>query len=166
MQTSSRRLLANIILRRNSTFFKVISYGNPVLKTENRGFNTFAGVFDPGNGRTRPAFLEILPAFSGEASNAACHQFEKLSTHSSFLKISFGRDLLKKQGPFSDETSIHSWKCLLVFFLRKWQHRKKIERCRRREQERVDTSHRRITSTLRRTSPIRFDSGCKTRENT
>ena len=44
---------------------EAISYGKPVLKTENRGFNTFAGVFDPGNGRTGPAFLEFPPAIFG-----------------------------------------------------------------------------------------------------
>ena len=30
----------------------------------------------------------------------------------------------------------------------------------------LDTSHQRIASTLRKASPIRFDSGCKTREST
>ena len=46
-----------------------ISYGKPVLQTENRSFNTFAGVFDPGNGRLGPAFLEVPPVISGEASS-------------------------------------------------------------------------------------------------
>ena len=38
---------------------QAISYGKPVLKTQNEGFNTFAGVFDPGNGRIGPAFLQV-----------------------------------------------------------------------------------------------------------
>ena len=49
------------------------SYGKPVSKTENGGFNTFAGVFDPANGRIGPAVLEVPLAISGEASNTVCH---------------------------------------------------------------------------------------------
>ena len=36
------------------------------------------------------------------------HHFENLSTHSSFLKINFGRELFEKQAPFSDDTSIYT----------------------------------------------------------
>ena len=35
---------------------KTISYGKPVLKTENGDFNAFAVVFDPENGRIGPCF--------------------------------------------------------------------------------------------------------------
>ena len=57
----------NVYLTKKKT--AAISYGKPVLKTENEGFNTFAGVFNPGNGRIGPAFLEVPPVISGEASS-------------------------------------------------------------------------------------------------
>ena len=37
--------------------------------------NTFEAVFDPGNGRIGPDFLQVSPVISGVASNAACHLF-------------------------------------------------------------------------------------------
>ena len=52
-----------------------MSYGKAVIKTENGGFNTFAGAFELGSGRIGPAFLEVPSAISGEASNAVCHFF-------------------------------------------------------------------------------------------
>ena len=120
---TSSYLFKDRVLRVRTLVFqlKVISYGKPVLKAENRGFSTFAGVFEPGNGRIEPDFLELPPATMGEASNAACHFlripfFEKLRTYSSFLKISFGRDLFEKKRLISDETSICSWKSLIYFF--------------------------------------------------
>lgn len=36
----------------------------------NRGYSTFAGVFDPGNGRIGPAIFKISPAILREAPNA------------------------------------------------------------------------------------------------
>ena len=97
-----------------------------------------------------------LAIFSG------CH-FEKVSTHSSFLKISFGQDVFEKQAPFSDETSTYTWRSLLDFFS---ETPKKLPIMTLEKRTGVHTSHQRIASTLRRTSPIRFDSGCKTRETT
>ena len=51
---------------------KAISYtpnNKLILKTENGGFSTFAGVFDPGNGRIGPALLRVRLAFLRDASN-------------------------------------------------------------------------------------------------
>ena len=48
-----------------------ISCNKLILKTENGGFSTFAGVFDPGTGRIGPAVLKfrLLIAFLRDASN-------------------------------------------------------------------------------------------------
>ena len=48
---------------------KAISYNKLILKTENGGFSTFAGVFDPGTGRIGPAVLKFRLAFLRDASN-------------------------------------------------------------------------------------------------
>ena len=48
---------------------KAISYKKLILNTENGGFSTFAGVFDPGTGRIGPAVLKFRLAFLRDASN-------------------------------------------------------------------------------------------------
>ena len=48
-----------------------------ILKTENRGFSTFAGVFDPGNGRIRPALPKVRLTFLRDASNDVCRFFRR-----------------------------------------------------------------------------------------
>ena len=56
---------------------KAISYNKLILKTENGGFSTFAGVFDPGRGRIGPALLKVRLAFCRDASNDVCHFFRR-----------------------------------------------------------------------------------------
>ena len=56
---------------------KAISYNKLILKTENGGFSTFAGVFDPGNGRIGPALLKVRLAFLRDASNDVCRFFRR-----------------------------------------------------------------------------------------
>ena len=58
---------------------KAISYNNLklIMKTENGGFSTFAGVFDPGNGRIGPALLKVRLAFLRDASNGVCRFFRR-----------------------------------------------------------------------------------------
>ena len=48
---------------------EAISYNKLTLKTENGGFSTFAGVFDPGTGRIGPAVLKFRVALLRDASN-------------------------------------------------------------------------------------------------
>ena len=55
--------------------YEAISYNKLIMKTENGGFSTFAGVFDPGNGRIGLALLEVQLAFSRNASNDVCRFF-------------------------------------------------------------------------------------------
>ena len=142
----------------------------PVLKTEHGGFNVFAG--DPGNERIGPVCLQVAPVISGEASSDVdCHFFRisfwKMSTHSSFLKISFGRDFTRKTGPIFGSNVDTSLEISWWFFSPKMATREKI-RTMPLEKRRtgLDASHHRIASTLRRASPNRLDSGCKTRGTT
>ena len=55
---------------------KAISYGKPVVVSGNRSFSTFAGVFEQGNGRIGPAFLEVPLVILREACNAVCRFFK------------------------------------------------------------------------------------------
>ena len=48
-------------LGRCVSYTQAISYVKPVLVSGNRGFSTFAGVFEQGNGRIGLAFLEVPP---------------------------------------------------------------------------------------------------------
>ena len=48
---------------------QAISYNKLILKTENGGFSTFAGVFDPVTGKIGPAVLKFRLAFLRDASN-------------------------------------------------------------------------------------------------
>ena len=89
-------------------------------------------------------------------------------THTSFLKIGFGRDLFAKQAPFSDVTFIYSWKSLMkVFFFSSESGNtvKILIMSLEKRRTGLDTYHRTIASTLRRASPSQFDSGCNTRES-
>ena len=101
------------------------------------GFNTFAGVFDARNGRIGPAVLEVQPVISGEVSNAACDFFRitfwKIVDTLQFPDNQFRTRSIRKMPPLSDETSRYSWKSLTAYFLREWQHRRKIERCQGRK---------------------------------
>ena len=38
---------------------QAISSNKLIMKTENGGFSTFAGVFDPGRGRIGPTLLQV-----------------------------------------------------------------------------------------------------------
>ena len=101
---------------------EAISYGKPVLKTENRGFNTFAGVFDPGNGRTGPAFLEFPPAIFGRGIQRRLPFLQDIILKNGLhtpvpSKTVSDAMYLKKSAPFSDETSIYSVKSLTKVFL-------------------------------------------------
>ena len=123
--------------------------------------------------RIGPAFLDAPPVISGEASNADCHFFRisfwKMSTYSSFLKISLGRGLLEKWAPFLIETSIYRWKSLLDFISESGNTVKESNDApleKRRTSLLIDTSHQMIASTRRRASSIRFDSACEAREST
>ena len=42
-----------------TVYYKAISSNKRILKTENGGFSTFAGVFDPGRRGIGPALLEV-----------------------------------------------------------------------------------------------------------
>ena len=72
---------------------KAISYKKLILNTENGGFSTFAGVFDPGTGRIGPAVLKFRLAFLRDVSNGVGRFFRItfffFSMLRSFLKISF-----------------------------------------------------------------------------
>lgn len=48
-------------------YAQAISYKKLILKTENGGLSPFAGVFDPGSGRNRPALLKVRPAILRDA---------------------------------------------------------------------------------------------------
>ena len=54
-----------------------IPYNKLILKTENGGFSTFAGVFDPGDGRIGLALLKVRLAFLRDASNDVCRFFRR-----------------------------------------------------------------------------------------
>ena len=54
---------------------EAISCNILILKTENGDFSTFAGVFDPGNGRIGLALHKVRLAFFRDASNDICRFF-------------------------------------------------------------------------------------------
>ena len=61
--------------QKHTLILSVNSCSKLILKTENRGFSTFAGVFDPGNGRIGPALLKVPLAFLRDMSNDVCRFF-------------------------------------------------------------------------------------------
>ena len=71
---------------------KAISYNKLILKTENGGFSTFAGVFDPGRGRIRPALLKVRLVFLRDASNDvfAVSSGEEFEIFKRYCRTSFG----------------------------------------------------------------------------
>ena len=81
------------------------------MKTEHGDSSTFAGVLDPGRGRTGPALLKVRLAFLRDAFDEVCRfsgeEFEFSSIHRRVLKISSGRHLSEKQAIFSDVTAIY-----------------------------------------------------------
>ena len=56
------------------------TYGKSVLTTENGGFNTFASVFHPGNGRIGPAFRQFRSSGAPEIVVFWCSDWPKLVT--------------------------------------------------------------------------------------
>ena len=79
---------------------KAISYNIVIMKNENGGFSTFAGVLDLGRGRIGPALLIVRLAVLRDISNDVYTFFRRglyfFSVHRRVLKISFGRHVSEK----------------------------------------------------------------------
>ena len=131
---------------------EAISFDKLILKTENGGFSSFAGVFDPGNGRIGPAVLIFQLAFLRDASNGI-GRFLRIasfffSMHRGFLKISFGCYLSEKQVIFSDETAsyIRNWFYDIFFKIRTHILKKRSTP--------LDASRKKASRNLRTAGPI------------
>ena len=95
---------------------KTISYGKPVLKTENGDFNAFAVVFDPENGRIGPRFSWSPTNHFGTTIQRRLPFLQNKCGHSPVSSKSASAAIYsKKLAPCSDETSIYSWKSLVFF---------------------------------------------------
>ena len=70
LPTRTRRVGCHSEVKVKTTITAISYYGKPVLVSGNRGFSSFAGVFDQGKGRVGPAFLEAPPTILREACNA------------------------------------------------------------------------------------------------
>ena len=136
----------------------------------NRGFSTFAGVFEQGNRRIGPAFLEAPPAILREACNVVCRffriAFEKLSIHSSFLSLVSGAIYLKKRPFFRLKRRYISENALLFFSSENDNIVKTSNDTPEERKTGLDTSPQKTSSTLRRASLIRSDFRSKIREST
>ena len=150
-----------------------ISYGKTGLTDWKWRFQHLRGRAWPGKRANRTLFSSSPTSYFGRGVQRRWPFLQDIilkfcllkRTPSSFLKINFGRDLLEKHAPFSDETLMNSRKslCFFFFFLWEWQHRKKIERCAWKKgliSTTVDSSHQRIAkSTLwEERAQFRFDS--------
>ena len=88
-----------------STRYKAISYNKLILKTENGGFSTFAGEFDPGTGRIGPAVFKFRLAFSRDASNRIRVRILKNISQNQFRMPQFH----PKKWPIFRINSIRKW---------------------------------------------------------
>ena len=133
-------------------------------------FQHLRGRVWPGKRANRARFSSSPTSHFGRGINAACHFFRasfwKISTHSSLLKISFGRDLLEKRLHFRMKRRYIAGNLFLTFFSESGNTVKNSNDAPGEKKNGSRSSHQKIASTLRRASPVRFDSGWKTRERT
>ena len=129
-------------------------YNTLILKTENGGFSTFAGVFDPGNGKIGLAFLKVRRAFGRDASSDVCRFFRIeicfFSIHHSFLNTSFRRYLSKKNRSFfrmkRQLIHIRNWFCDIFY--------KILTDILKKRQMTLDAFRKKVSRTLREAGPI------------